>query len=441
MEVFKKIGSFLASMRFAILLLVLLALACAGASFLTQGQTYDWYAAAYSERAAGWIMALSLDDAFHSWWFLLVSGFLCLNLTLCSVLRLPALIRRTRAEADPAHALHTVADAEAEGVTDPEAVFARLRLPKPIKATTEGQEVLFASKNRVGLWGAWVCHIGILLLILGFALGQMTKTEYTVYGVPGQTRPIGDTGYRLTIDDFRIDLRPDDTVEQYTARVTVFRTPEDGTTATDEQTAEISVNNPAKLYGMTLYQNATGWAATVSVQKNGEPLQSEVVCAGEYLPIADKPDLVVFFHAFYPDYVYTPGAGPKTASARLNNPAYLYSIYFRGEVVGMNVLTGGETIRVDSYEIAFTEPQNYTLIQVKKDLFTPLALVGGLLTMLGLFLALYVLPERAWAVRTGDAWTVYGASKKRGALYRDAFLRAAEGKTQSEGGQTDGSAN
>ena len=59
-----------------------------------------------------------------------------------------------------------------------------------------------------------------------------------------------------------------------------------------------------------------------------------------------------------------------------------------------------------------------------------IALVGGLITMLGLFLALYVLPERVWAIRAEDGtWTMYGISKKRGTLYREAFLRAVTGET------------
>ena len=61
----------------------------------------------------------------------------------------------------------------------------------------------------------------ILLLILGFSLGQMTQRQYTVYGMPGQSRAIGDTGMILTIDDFIVDLRDDDTVAQYTAHITV----------------------------------------------------------------------------------------------------------------------------------------------------------------------------------------------------------------------------
>ena len=54
----KKTGRFLASMKFAVILLVVLALACTAGSFVTQGQTYDWYARVYGERLAALIIAL-----------------------------------------------------------------------------------------------------------------------------------------------------------------------------------------------------------------------------------------------------------------------------------------------------------------------------------------------------------------------------------------------
>ncbi len=432
METLKKIWKFLSSMQFAILLLVILAIACALGSFITQGQTFEWYAARYNERIAALILAVQLDDAFHSWWFLTITAFLCLNLLLCNVIRLPQLIRRTKTEGDPRSILGATGDVSQSGVTDPKAVFSALHM-QPKEGTADGKEVLFASKNRIGLWGAWVCHLGILLLILGFGLGQMTKTEYAVYGVAGQTRTIGDTGLFLTIDDFRIGLREDDTVEQYTADITVFRAPQGSTTVSDEQSASISVNHPAKLFGMTFYQNSTGWAARVNVQKGGEPLQSEIVCAGDYLTVQDLPELAIYLVAFYPDYVLVPGSGPKTLSGQLNNPAYLYSVYYRGELLGMNVLMPEEELTIDDYTVTFTEPQSYTLISIKRDAFTELAFIGGIVTTLGLFLAFYLLPKKVWAIREEDGtWTVGGISRKGGAIFRDQFLTATGGTERKE---------
>ena len=415
MATLKKIRRFISSMPFAIGLLVLLAAACALSSLVTQGQTYAWYAARYSERTAALILTLRLDDAFHSWWFVLITAFLCLNLLLCNVTRLGQLIRRTRAEGEPPSA-GTAADVEARGLTSPDAVFAKLGMGKPVSyRTADGHEARFAARNRAGLWGAWVCHLGVLLLIAGFALGQMTQRQWAVYGVPGQTRMIGDTGYALTIDDFRVELREDDTVEQYTADIAVGN-------GEAVELATISVNNPATLFGMKFYQNSTGWAAAVNVEKDGVPLQREVVCAGEYLRVSDKPDLVIYLNAFYPDYVFTPGVGPATASGQLNNPAYLYSVYFEDRMLGMNALMADEELTIDEYTVTFSDPQTYTLIQVKRDRFTYLALVGGLITLLGLVLAFYVQPRSVWAVRQSDGgWTVYGASRKGGALFRERF--------------------
>lgn len=412
----KKLWSFLSSMRFALILLTVLALACAGGSLIPQGLSLSQYAADYSERTAALILALGLDDVFHSWWFLLITAFLCCNLLLCSLLRLRTLLAQTRRAqlAEP----ETAASVKAAVDGDPEAIFARLRFPQPKRTTAEdGREALVCAKNTVGLWGAWICHLGILLLIVGFALGQMTHREFTVYGVPGQTRAIGDTGLQLTIDVFEVALREDGSAEQYRTALTVS----DGA-QTRSGTAE--VNAPADLFGLRFYQNSTGWAASVTVEKDGEPLQEELLCVGEFFPIQDRPQLVVLFRAFYPDYVYLPGTGPATASNRLNAPAYLYALYYNEELLGMNVLTGDEQITVDDYTIVFRDPQHYTLLQVKQDRFTPLALAGGLIVLLGLFLSFYLQPKKLWALRTEEGWTLCGICRKGAPLFREQFFAA-----------------
>lgn len=430
----KKILKFLSSMGFAISLLVVLSGVCVLASFVTQGQSYEWYVQTYSEQAARLIVGLGLDDAFHSWWFLTLTAFLCGNLLLCNLTRIKPLLARAKREADPVSALQGPSDASAEDIADPLPVFGKLRLPKPKAYEIEGKKVLFSDKNRLGLWGPWVCHLGILLLIVGFALGQMLHREYTVYGVPGDTKAIGDTGYYLTIDDFEVQLRSDDTVEQYVADVTVFRAPQGSTAVPDSLSATVSVNHPARLYDFKVYQNSTGYAARITVEEDGTALQTGIVCAGEGVEIADAPGLNVFLNAFYPDFYLQPGMGPMTLSGRMNNPAYLYSITYQGRMVGMNYWQPQEgPIRVNEYTITFSEPQSYTLLQVKVDRFQSLALLGGLVTMLGLILAFYLLPAKAWAVESEDGtWTVYGQSRKGGALFKEAFEQAVERDKKGE---------
>ena len=63
MDKAKKIWKFFTSMQFAVILLGILAAACAASSFVTQGQTYAWYASRYSERKAA---AKSATASSHS---------------------------------------------------------------------------------------------------------------------------------------------------------------------------------------------------------------------------------------------------------------------------------------------------------------------------------------------------------------------------------------
>ena len=166
------------------------------------------------------------------------------------------------------------------------------------------------------------------------------------------------------------------------------------------------------------------------MNEEGTPLQTTVVCAGEGIEIADAPGLRVYLNAFYPDFYLQPGVGPMTLSGRMNNPAYLYSITYRDSMVGMNYWQEADgPITVNDYSITFSEPQSYTLLQVKTDRFQGLALLGGLVTLLGLILAFYLLPAKAWAVADeAGTWTVYGQSRKGGALFREAFERAVKGE-------------
>ena len=413
----KKIGKFLSSMPFAITLLVLLAAACALCSTIPQGQTYDQYAAQYGERTAGFIIALRLDDAFHSWWFIGLSAVLCLNLLCCNLVRLPALLKRIKTFKDPNSTALSGASAEAAGGGSPDRLFTILRMPKP-KEGKDGR--LFSARNLSGLWGAWICHLGILLLILGFVLGQATIKQYTVWALPGQTKEMGDSGLNVTVDDFQVVRTESGSVQQYTASLTV-------TNATDgtQEHGTASVNAPADLFGYKFFQNSIGWGADVRVLKDGKELQTVALCAGEFFPVKDKEDLVIYFQAFYPDYIQREGMMPQTESEEIRNPAYLYQVYYQGQLLGMNVLKQGEELTIDEYTVLFENPRNYTLLAVKRDSFTWLVLLGGLITLAGLVLAFWLQPRAVWAVREETGWHVYGRCRKGGALFRDEFMKAA----------------
>ncbi len=406
---------FLSSMRFGMLLLGLLCVACIFGSVLPQGKSLDWYLEHYSQRRAALIYGLNLSDVFRSTWFLILTTVLCCNLVLCTLLHLPGVLRRWQAGDDPASLARTAPAATLTGIADPEALFARLHMGKPRALEQDGKQVRFSARNRIGLWGSTVCHLGILLLILGYVLGQTTKLEYTVYGLPGQTKPVGDTGYFLTIDDFEMALQDSGTPDQFTSRVTL-----QNASGSEAESAAVSVNHPGSLLGYSVYQNSMGNAAKVSVLVHGEPFQEAVLCQGEYLQIANTP-VAIFFDGYEAQAPFDDGS---------RHDVYDYPLYdaSAGRSNSGYQIEGQAALTTSVYEIRFSEHQNYTLLQLKKDRFQWLAMLGGLMILVGLILAFFLQPKQLRAVKEEDGtWTVSAYSRKGGVLFADQVKKAAAG--------------
>lgn len=412
MRKIKKTLSFLFSMKVALVILGLFVLVCIAGSIIPQGEI----AAVYENSYPGWsglILGMGLDDVFHSWWFILLTVLLCGNLLGCNLLHISPILTKMKAKTRP------VPGGEEPLVFsgDPDKLLGELGFRKwePLEAGR------YAIRNRIGFWGAWLTHLGILIIIVGFALGQMFTVNYAVYGVPGEEKPVGDTGLTLTIDDFSIELRPDDTVEQYTASLTLTN-PSTG----ERWSGQTSVNHPWDAGGLRFYQNSTGWAADMTIYKGDVLLQEEILCAGEYRQVQDRPELIVMLRAFYPDYVQDGEGMPASASGNLVNPGYLYMLYYNGELLGMNVLGADEKITVSDYTILFSNPRSYTLIQIRHDPFTWLAGIGGVILLAALFVAFYLRTEEIWLVPEEGCYRVYGRSRKGGMIYREKLAQKIE---------------
>lgn len=416
MKLLKKISAFLFSMKFAMVILCLFVLVCIAGSVIPQGEIRAVYESAYPGWS-GLIVDTGLDDVFHSWWFVTLTLILCINLLGCNLIHFPGILRQMKAVGkmlprDEDYPLLT---------GQPAALLQEMNFHRPEEITLDGTSYTHAVRNRIGYWGAWLTHLGILIIIVGFSLGQMFTVKYTVYGVPGEESMIGDTAYNLKIDDFSILLRDDDTVEQYLATLTLT-----DTRTGKSWTGQSSVNHPWEAEGLKLYQNSTGWAADLVVFKGDDVVQVSTLCAGEYRPVEGQEDLLVMLRAFYPDYIADTDGMPATASDRMENPGYLYVLYYKGEVLGMNVLLADEKITVSDYTMIFSNPRSYTLIQIKRDPFTWLAGIGGGVLLAALFVAFYLRTEEIWLVPEGKAFRVYGRSRKGSLLYQEKLIEKIE---------------
>lgn len=417
----KKLGRFLSSMGFAVALLVLLAAACALSSLVEQGLTREAYEVRYGSGMASVIMALQVNDAYHSVWFIALSGFLCLNLLLCSVLRFSSFLRRYRQEKDSA-AVNTPGNLGETETEQPEQVFRTMRLT-PLRCTdAQGKEALFASGNRVGVWGAWICHVGVLLLIAGFALGQITMQESVIWGIPGDTRILEGTGIEIVIDDFRTETREDASIAQYVTEVTV-----NDPAAGRPEKATISVNNPADAGGFRLYQNNTGTAVSASVKRDGKETQRKTLLpqqamAESVLGLEDQPEYAFYFA----------GIRKMQEEGQEDQTLYVMDLYRNGVFQQSYYYVGEGVATVGGDEITFS-PRTFTLLAARKDSFAPMALLGGIITLLGLALAFLLQPRALWAVRGEDGkWSLRGRCRKGQALMQEQLEAAVRNVAAGE---------
>lgn len=417
----KKLGRFLSSMGFAVALLVLLAAACALSSLVEQGLTREAYEVRYGSGMASIIMALQVNDAYHSVWFIALSGFLCLNLLLCSVLRFSSFLRRYRQEKDSA-AVNTPGNLGKTETEQPEQVFRTMRLT-PLRCTdAQGKEALFASGNRVGVWGAWICHVGVLLLIAGFALGQITMQESVIWGIPGDTRILEGTGIEIVIDDFRTETREDASIAQYVTEITV-----NDPAAGRPEKATISVNNPADAGGFRLYQNNTGTAVSASVKRDGKETQRKTLLpqqamAESVLGLEDQPEYAFYFA----------GIRKMQEEGQEDQTLYVMDLYRNGVFQQSYYYVGEGVATVGGDEITFS-PRTFTLLAARKDSFAPMALLGGIITLLGLALAFLFQPRALWAVRGEDGkWSLRGRCRKGQALMQEQLEAAVRNVAAGE---------
>lgn len=409
----KKVINKLFSMKVAISILILLIVACVAGSLITQGYSENYYLNLYSENTVHLIFALGLNDVFHTWWFIVLTVFLCISIIGCNLLRYKPIVNKMKTYSKDNFIKN---DLVITTNYEPTILFKKLGFNKLIK----DDNTIYASKNLIGLWGAWLTHLGILVIIVGFAIGQLTTTKYTVYGCVGDTLDVEGTNLSLTIDSFDINLREDETVEQYVSNITV--TNKDNN---DFEQGTTSVNHPATLFGYKVYQNSTGWAAKVCFWEGETVLECSKLCAGEYMEVESLPGLYILFNAFYPDYVNANGT-PMSASSSLNNPGYLYTVYYNYNLLGMNVLNGDyislEGPSGEDFRITFTNPEHYSLLQLKKDNSTSVVLIGSIILLAALFIAFYMPTKEMYAENEGNKWKIYVKSKKGNVLLKDQII-------------------
>ena len=402
-KAFLSIINFFKSMKFGIMLLLIILVLSVLGTIIPQGFDEHFYSLKYNAVVAKIIILFSIHNMYNSALFVGLFAALSVNLIFCSIVRLGNIIKKFKAASNfnnmKLFKTYNINISKSKDSTIQD-VFREHGFELYQQSKTEAN-FYYSIRNKGSYFASWMLHFGILLVIIFYGYGHATYFSESVYGVSGAVETIKGTNYRAKLEDFNIEYRQDGSVQQYTSKIELQ----------DEQgnsikSSSVSVNNPMRYKGYTFYQTAYGWAANCEVVREGNKIVNTTIYEKTSVNISTE-NLAVYFNKFYPDFVATK-QGFNTLSDTPQNPVILYAILYFGEVVKMDIIRPGEIVRWNEYEITLDSPQRYTYLDVNKMNGQLGAAFGTLLIMIGLILVFYFKPVKMVIKLEGDKLSVYG---------------------------------
>lgn len=358
----------LTSMKTALLLLLLLAVAAVPGSIFPQRRIDASRVAAYltdHPTSGPWLDRLSIFDVYSSPWFAAVYLLLFISLVGCVVPRLRHHVKASRArppraprrfERLPAHAVRTITDLTPDEVAErARAALRRRHYRVVLDGAGEAEPSVAAERGYVAEWGNLAFHLALLGMLVAIATGslfswsgQVIVTEgkgfsnvlpmYSSFR-PGASVDASDLApFSFTLDNLDVQFEENDAnalgaPRMFRADVTVRETPE----GPDEKHT-IAVNHPLDIAGSRVYLVGNGYAPVITVRdgegnvsfrgavtfrvQNGNYASLGVVKAPD-----SRPKQLGLIGSFLPTAVIDPDLGPISVFPDARDPRLLLLAY------------------------------------------------------------------------------------------------------------------
>jgi cytochrome c biogenesis protein len=411
----KAILRFLTSIRVAIILLIILAVALILGTLIPQGRTLEEYTARYGGLSTLFIR-LQLTELYRSIWYLGLLGLFALNIAVCTLDRLGPKLRRTfhpKIENDPKALAGMKIKDKVRLNIDPQAAKAAaetaLRAARYRVRSTEDADRrihLLGRKRMDGLFGSDFVHVGLLVIIAGGIVTAFGGFRTNLNLNPGDIKDVPNAGFAVRLDKFETEKYPDGSIKDWKSTLTVL---ENGVPS---RTQIVEVNHPLVHRGFSFYQTAYGfnWEAPdleIRVLKKSDPTFVKIFRTplNQREALGDKEKTEILVSRFIPDFVLGENNAPETRSLEPNNPAALVEGWRGGEKVfdgwvfaaypDFTQMHGGAASDL-KIELRDFDAAQYSVLETAKDPGVPLIWLGCLLIMAGLFLAFY---RPTWEIR------------------------------------------
>jgi cytochrome c biogenesis protein len=453
----------LTSMRTALLLLSLLALAAVPGTVLPQRglnpvKVDDFFRA--HPHLAPFLDRLSLFDVFAAPWFAAIYLLLFISLAGCLVPRIRMHTRalRRRPPAAPRHLRRLGTSAQWTSSESPDAivdtvgaVLRRRHWRTDVCREADGTISIAAEKGYLRETGNLVFHVSLVLLLVGIAAGGLFGYKGTVLVVQGggfsdirssydvfqPARLFSESAlppFAFTLDTFRATYQPTGEPRSFDAHIAYQASPDAQTRSYD-----VTPNHPLSIAGADVYLVGHGYAPRISVRDaHGHlvydkstpflPDDAMFTSHGVVKVPAGLPRQLGFTGFFYPTFgasafgaqsTYPAPTDPVLSLAAWQGnlgldgagaPQSVYSLPVANlRSVGTHQLSPGQSWRLaDGTTVTFGGIDQWATFQIAHDPGTRLVLFAAVFIVGGLLVSLRVRRRRFWvraapAQASGDA--------------------------------------
>jgi len=403
--------NFLASARLAIALFFILAVLSIFGTLIPQGQPLDFYLMKYGQSIGRLIHLFHLDDAYHSTWYIASLLLFILNVTVCSLKRLPFTIKLYKR--DPSEvkldALPNKVEIQVSNPKDKIISF----IEKDLKFVKAKENLFYKNENRLAHFSVYLVHFSLVVITIGALIGAIWGFRGNMVILEGEESNIVQPfrknepvqlDFKVKLNKFILETYPNEMPKEYISNVTIID---------NNQTlnAIIKVNSPVKYKDVVFYQasynlipvfrfnfkiNNKIYEANIS---KIEPFTTE---DGVSISVSDYGQAhgVIFVKLWILDedkqdeaqaFALMGGFG-KDSMPKLPNMLCFSKVH------GM---VPCDTIEVGKHKIeaklkGVVSELYMTGLQAKKDPGTPIVYIGFILMIIGLFFVYYFEPKIYW---------------------------------------------
>ena len=444
----------LTSMRIALILLLLLAVAAIPGSLFPQRSQNPVQVRQYfidNPQAAIWLDRFSMFEVFSSPWFSAIYLLLFISLIGCV---LPRSIEHLKAIGAKPPLTPKYLD-RMEFYTEMKKVEldeVEKYLKKKHFRIRRDENSISAEKGYARESGNLLFHLSLVLILIAVGVGSLlgsrgdaivnvgdrfinTPTSYDILGFGKYQAEDSLPPFSLTVKDFKAEYDPV-TNAAIDYELTVLTANPAGS---NETTRVIKVNQPLTYGSTKIYLQANGYAPTVVVKdKTGKvifdgpttflPQDGNLSSIGA-VKIPDMQPQIGFVASFLPTAARDPIRGGFSSYPEVLDPRLLLAIWkgdlglnagvpqsvyridtSKMERIGLKALVLNESYDFGEGSVTFTGWTSWVNLQIVNDPGKGFALIGAILAILGLLISLFTRQRRVW-IKQGRKTQVAGLAK------------------------------